>query len=105
LRTGADQVFSVSELGCGVPPTARAVAVNLTVISTDAVGHLGYYTAGPPPSFIPPDYSAINFGPGQTRATNAIIDLNDATKFAVYVALAPVAASVEMIVDVNGYFE
>jgi hypothetical protein len=105
LRTGADQVYSLFELGCGVPRTARAVAVNLTVISRDAVGHLGYYTAGPPPSFLPPTYSALNFGPGQTRATSAVIDLNDATEFAMYVALAPVTSSVDVIVDVNGYFE
>ena len=50
-------------------------------------------------------YSALNFGPGQTRAALAIIDLNDEAEFALYVATSPATTPVDVIVDVTGYFE
>ncbi len=85
---------------CGVPPTARALAVNVTVIQPGGAGHLALYPAGSPP----PLASSINFSPGRTRANNAILPLSadGAVALQAYVAGG---GAVQVLVDVSGYFE
>ncbi len=56
---------------CGVPGDARAVAVNVTVVDPAAAGDLRFF----PGNAEAPNTSAINFGPGATRANNAILML------------------------------
>lgn len=87
---------------CGIPATARAVAVNVTVTQPTGTGHLTLYTG----DALPPVASTINFGAGQTRANNAILSL--ATDGTGTLAARPVIAgngSVHVILDVVGYFE
>ncbi|HZF14054.1 MAG TPA: hypothetical protein VFE33_35110 [Thermoanaerobaculia bacterium] len=85
---------------CGVPATARTVAANLTVVNASAGGDLRLFPAGSP---LPPT-STINFAGHQTRANNAILSLSPDGEFAVWSDQAP-AATVDFIVDVNGYFQ
>lgn len=85
---------------CGVPSTATAVAVNLTVVQPAAPGHLVLY-AGDAAS--PPLTSNISFSPGVTRATNAVVPLAlDGGTVSVKNASA---GSVHLVLDVNGYFQ
>ena len=87
---------------CGIPATARAVAVNVTITQPTGPGHLTLYTG----DASPPLASTINFGAGQTRANNAILAL--ATNGTGTLAARPAIAgggTVHVILDVVGYFE
>lgn len=73
---------------CGIPPTARSVAFNVTVTASTDSGHLQLYPSGSPP----PATSTINWGMGQTRANNAILALGasgSVTAFCVILPRAP----------------
>jgi hypothetical protein len=87
---------------CGVPATAVAVSINVTVTQPT---HPGFVT-GYPADLVPPSASTLNFASGQNRANNAILRL--ATDGAGTLAFAVAwtdPGEVHLIVDVNGYFE
>jgi calcineurin-like phosphoesterase family protein len=87
---------------CGVPATAIAVAANLTVVNASAGGDLRLFPAGAPP----PPTSAINFARSQTRTNNAILALGAGGRLAAWCDLAAGATgTVQLVVDVTGYFE
>jgi hypothetical protein len=88
---------------CGIPLTAKAVAFNVTVTSPSASGHLTIYPNSSP---TPPPTSTINFSRGQTRANNAVSALSTGGQGTV--ELRPFVmnqGSVEVILDVTGYFQ
>jgi hypothetical protein len=85
---------------CGIPATARAVSANVTVTGPSAAGDLRFYPAAQGL----PGASVINFTPGQTRANNAIVMLNADHALAVRDD-QPSGATIQLILDVNGYFE
>jgi PKD repeat protein len=85
--------------GCGVPATARALALNVTVTGPTGNGHLRLQAADLPL----PLTSAINFQAGQTRANNAVVRLDASAGFLIYVGMA--SGSVHVVVDVVGYFQ
>jgi hypothetical protein len=96
----AGEVRALAVAGaCGVPPTARAVAVNVTVTAPTAAGQLTFGPGGAPP----PGTSTLNFAAGQTRANNAVLPLGPDGTLAVLAGLGE--GSVHLIVDVNGWFE
>jgi Carboxypeptidase regulatory-like domain len=87
---------------CGVPPTATAVAINLTVVGATDVGHLQPYAAGRSA----PGSSVINFSAGQVRANNAIIALGSDGQIAVQCNMPPGSTGqTDVVIDVSGYFE
>jgi uncharacterized repeat protein (TIGR01451 family) len=98
LVAGAQRVFSLFEQ-CGIPATARALSVNLTVTQPTTAGHLRLFPAGGPL----PTISSINYVLGVTRANNAVITLNGLGELAVYCGQA--SGTAHFILDVNGYFE
>jgi hypothetical protein len=99
LGAGETRLFPVSG-ACGVPPDATALSVNVTAVSPTAPGFLTFFEAGAP---LPPT-STLNLGTGQTRANNGIFPLLGRPRaLAVYSGLG--AGSVEVVVDVNGYFK
>ncbi len=71
LLANADRVFQLFDR-CGIPPTARALSVNMTVTQPTTAGNLRLYPAGTPL----PNASSINYTAGQTRANNAAVPLN-----------------------------
>lgn len=97
LAPGEDRIFAVSGR-CGVPATARAVALNLTVTGPSAQGHLRVY-----PGPVLPLASAINYRPGQTRANNAIVGLSGGGSLTVRAEQG--SGAVHVLLDVTGYFE
>jgi len=97
LAAGAIRTFTIAEQ-CGVPSTATAVSVNITVTQPAAQGHLTLYPGGA----VAPLVSAINYRPGQTRANNAVVPLGPAKDFAVRCGSI---GTVHFIIDVNGYFD
>lgn len=97
VTAGTARLVSVAGR-CGIPPGARAAAVNVTVTGASADGHLTLTS----PYSISADTSAINYGPGQTRANNAIVALEAGGELRVFCALG--SGSVHLILDVSGYF-
>ena len=98
LDAGSERSFTL--LGrCGISPTATSIAANLTVTGASEAGHLIAYQAGSP---LPP-MSTINYRAGQTRANNAILSLDATGRFALWPLQA--GGTVQVIVDVSGYFE
>jgi hypothetical protein len=98
LVGGSDRDFVVSG-GCGIPPTATAIAANVTVTQPTAPGHLRFYAGGDPL----PQVSTINYSAGQTRANNATVTLGPNGDFVV--RCGQTGGGVELIVDVVGYFQ
>lgn len=85
---------------CGIPSTAVAVALNVTVTQPTGTGHLVLSRSGA----AVPATSTINFAAGQTRANNAIVQLSLAGAMAILPQVSG-AGSVHVVVDVVGFFE
>jgi hypothetical protein len=98
LDAGADRTFVVGGR-CGVPATARAVSVNVTVTEPTDFGFLSLFAVGG----VPPLTSTINFRPGQTRANNAAVTLGPAGDLVVRAGMA--SGGVHVLLDVAGYFD
>ena len=98
LGGGTTRDFPVGSQ-CGVPATASAIAANVTVTLPTAPGNLRFYAGGDP---VPP-VSTINYSAGQTRANNATVPLGPNGDFVVRCGQS--GGSVELIVDVVGYFQ
>jgi len=98
LAGGASRSFVISGR-CGVAPTATAVSFNFTVTQPAAAGDLRVLPGGA----ALPVVSALNWSPGQTRANNAIVALGPSGDITVRVDQA--SGSVQLIIDVNGYFQ
>ena len=98
LTAGSWRTFTLVGL-CGIPPTAVAVAVNLTVVSPSAGGYLTLYPGGTPATAA----STVNFSAGQTRANNATLLLGITGDLGVLNGMA--SGSVHVVLDVVGYFE
>ncbi len=98
LASGTPRTFTVAG-ACGVPATAVAVAINLTAVASTAAGNLTVFPVG---TFQPPT-SNLNFAAGQTRSNNAVVQLQAGGVTISYTAAG--GATVQVIVDVVGYFE
>lgn len=93
------RVFPLAAV-CGIPPTAKALSVNVTVTQGSSFGHVLIYSSGPPPPIVS---STTNYAPGQSRGNNAIVSVNRDGDLSVFVAQS--GGTVHFILDVNGYFE
>jgi hypothetical protein len=98
IQAGTDRTFDVVAGACGIPATARAVSVNVTVTGATGAGNLRLFPAG----VTPPGVSTINYVANVTRANNAVVQLGELGEVAVRVAPA---GAVHLILDVNGYFQ
>jgi len=99
LQPGQDRTFVLSGT-CGLPAGATAVSVNVTVAGGTAPGNLRLFPADVPLPLV----STINFVAGQTRANNAIVAASADGTVSIKVHNASVGP-VQLILDVNGYFE
>ena len=98
LQPGTTRTFDPSASTCGIPADAVAISANLTVTNIGAPGELVVF----PADVLRPNTSTISFPAGRTRANNAIVSLsNSSTTFSVF---NNSAATVDFIVDVNGFF-
>jgi hypothetical protein len=97
LAANATRNFSLAAGACGVPVTARAVALNVTVTSATRVGNLRLFAAGA----ALPLASTINYSPSQTRANNMVVNVNASVQLGV--RCDQTSGTVHLIVDVAGY--
>ncbi|HEY3169938.1 MAG TPA: hypothetical protein VGK08_02940, partial [Thermoanaerobaculia bacterium] len=84
---------------CGVPATAKSLAVNVAVTQPSSGGHITAHPAGASV----PLASTVNFSAGQTRANNAILPLGPGGAISVTSVLP--SGTVHFILDVTGWFE
>jgi hypothetical protein len=84
---------------CGIPATARSVALNVTVTGSTSYGDLRVFPTGA--SGI--TSSTINWRTGQTRANNAIVGLGANGNVTVWCVM--VSGSTHVVLDTVGYFE
>ncbi len=87
---------------CGIPPTATALAVNVTAIGLAGQGGVALDRTG---SALPgPDMgtNAVSVSAGQIRAGNAMVRLGSGSFVAVS---SPETVSLHLVVDVAGYYE
>jgi hypothetical protein len=97
LQPNATRSFDVAGV-CGIPAGPVAISVNLTVTNGGAPGELVVF----PSDVLKPNTSSISFGAGRTRANNAVVVLSgSSTTFSIF---NNSAATVDFVLDVNGYF-
>jgi hypothetical protein len=90
--------FPVTGL-CGIPSSARAVAINLTVFLPSDNGDLRVYPAGG----AAPLASAINFRAGSVRANNAFVQVSSGGQISVQCDMP--SGGTNFLFDVYGYFQ
>ncbi len=98
LAAGAERDFPLVGV-CGIPATAQALSVTVTVVSPTTAGNLRLFSADE----LRPITSTINFRPALTGGTNAIVGLGAAGNLAVYCSMA--SGTTHFVLDVTGYFE
>jgi hypothetical protein len=96
LVPGVERSFNASGI-CGIPATAKAVALNVTAIDAAAPGHVVVYSG----AF--PNTSTINYKVGANRANNAILGVALDGSFKVMAFQA--SGTLQLTVDASGYFE
>ena len=97
LAAAASRTFAITGR-CGVPSTATAVSINLTVTGGTAPGFL---LARPTGGSVP-TVSTINYAAGQTRANNAVVVLSAGGLLDLTCGQG--SGTVDAILDVSGYF-
>ena len=95
---GAKRRFALAGR-CGVPADALAIAANVTVIGPGGPGDLRLAPSG----FASPT-STINFSSGQIRANNSMLSLTGDPVGSIAVQ-ADLAGTVDLVLDVVGYFK
>ncbi len=98
LPAGQSRDFPVPSSSCGMPSTATAYSLNVTVVPDPAVRYLGYLTtwpAGQPR----PNSSTLNSWTGKVVANAAIVPAGDGGAISVFVP-----NPTDVILDANGYF-
>lgn len=101
LTSGVERSFAIDG-ACAIPPTARALALNVTAASATSLGNISLF----PGDAAPPVSTSINFLADSTRANNAILPL--ARNGIGTIRARPFVANsgqVHLILDVNGYSE
>jgi hypothetical protein len=100
LQPSAIRTFNIASSACGIPAAAVATSVNITVTNPAASGHLTL-DRGDAASL--PQVGTIYFSAHQTRANNALVSLAEDGSGTIKVLDAS-SGTVDLIVDVNGYF-
>jgi hypothetical protein len=94
-----DRTFTIAN-NRNVPLTVVAVSVNIAVTGATAGGNLRLHAGGASPS----SAATIKYAAGQTKSNNAIVPLHGSGQLAVFTD-QPSGTTVDLIHDINGYFE
>jgi hypothetical protein len=102
LQSGTTSLFEIGAL-CGIPTSAKAVTVNVTVAGPTGAGSVTLFPAGLLPV---PDVPTIHFAAGQTRGNNAILGVTEDGIGSIEArTLVNGGGQVHLILDITGYFE
>ena len=95
IAGGTSRDFPVPQGGCGIPASAAAYALNVTVVPH---GRLDYLTAWPTGSGRPV-VSTLNSYDGRVKANAAVVPAGSSLAISVYVT-----NTTDVILDINGFF-
>jgi hypothetical protein len=98
LAANTDRSFLFAG-ACGIPASATAVFLNITVTNPSATGNLRIWPTGT----ALPTVSALNYSAGQTRGNNGIFKLAGSGHLDMRAVQG--FGTADVIVDVGGYFE
>jgi gametolysin peptidase M11 len=98
IGAGTERTFALGGV-CGVPASARALVLNITVTGSTVPGNLALRAGGTPGVTT----TTMNYSTGQTRGNNAIVALSALSELIVRCNQA--SGTVHLILDVNGYME
>ncbi len=97
LAASTTRSFTVSSGSCSVPADAAAVSLNVTVADATVAGSLRLF----PGSGTPPATNTITFVPSKNRANNVNVGLVGGV---LSVRNDQLSGTVNLVVDVNGYY-
>src|SRR5262249_34079038 len=95
LSGGTSRGFTIPDSNCGIPTTAQAYSVNVTVVPHRTVGFLTAYPCG----HDLPLASTLNSIDGRARAVAGIVPAGTGGAICVYST-----NDTELVLDINGYF-
>ena len=99
LSSGVTRTFDLDGV-CGVPATAKALAVNVTAVQGTSFGNVQMWAGGS----LQPTASVVNFAAGAGRANNGIVSLGPTGTVNVS-AIVGGGGTVQFILDVVGFFQ
>jgi hypothetical protein len=99
LQGQQSRTFALTGI-CGIPATAKVLAVSMVALQATANGHITLFPTGQPV----PTTSAVNFVPGRSRAGNGVLQLNPSGAMNAFDGQAT-GNTVHFVLDVYGYFE
>ncbi|MEY3360779.1 MAG: hypothetical protein RL531_498, partial [Actinomycetota bacterium] len=93
---GASRVIPIQSVVPGIPVSATAVALNLTVVTPRAAGYLTAYPTG----VGRPNVSTLNYVPGQVVPNGSLLKLGNGGQITVFAN----AGCPDVVIDVVGWF-
>jgi hypothetical protein len=95
MSGGQSREFAVPSSACGIPSTANAYSLNVTVVPAGYLGYLSTWPAGESQ----PNVSTLNSWTGKVAANAAIVPAGANAAISVYVS-----DPTDVILDIDGYF-
>jgi hypothetical protein len=95
LAAGASRNFDLAGQ-CGIPPSASAVSLNLTVVNASGAGDIRIYPGGGTLPLV----STLNYLAGQTIANAAVVGVTANAQISVRADVH----GTHLVIDVNGYY-
>jgi len=96
LGTGQVREVPVPQSSCGIPSTAKAYSLNITVVPSGPLSYLSAWPTGQPRPLV----STLNSFHGGVVANAAIVPAGNGGAISLYVTNPS-----DVIVDINGYFD
>lgn len=96
MAAGSTRSFPLPSGPCGIPSTAAAYSVNVTVVPQEPLGFLSIWQTGQPRPYV----STLNSYDGRVVANSAIVPAGTGGAVSVYVS-----NTTHVVIDVNGYFD
>src|SRR6202142_4072942 len=96
LAARSNRSFPIPSSGCGIPGTAEAYSLNVTVVPAGLLSYLTLWPAGQPQ----PNVSTLNSFAGTVVANAAIVPAGTNGAVSVYVS-----DESDVILDIDGYFD
>jgi hypothetical protein len=106
LTSGQVRNFPLLSSACGIPAGARALSVNITLVTPVTAGSVVTYPGDAPPLAI----NTASVGPAEVRASNTILLLaldgdGSANVLPTFAPNGSAPGKVQFLIDVNGYFQ
>jgi hypothetical protein len=95
IAGGTSRDFVIPNSACGVPATAQAYSVNITVVPMVGLGHLTVWPSGQPQAPV----STLNSWDGRAKSNSAIIPAGSGGAISIFAS-----DTSHVVLDINGYF-